>query len=459
MRQPLRQGLWIVALAIALHPLEARGGSGPGKNIWPARGQLDVSLYEKAMRIQSRMWWHLSPEGLLVETHRRGATREQLSHDAAKLGDAAIWTGCYAAAQACRWHVTRDPDAMAQLRVLAKGLRNLSDVTGVRGRIVRSLGRPIAGERRHPEAIPSRAMRGVIFRPDVSRDQLAGITIGWYFIWKYADTAPDLKALASESMAHIARRLAMDDFWLRDWKGGKTKHGELTAKVPLLPVGKNGSWASIGLAAVLAAAEMNYPAPDLLNLANRLDRENWDEAISSQNTFFASLITNSNVNMTALSLLVIAKGKHPNAVHRARMGMGALRNATRGWWNAGICACWLLGGLGQDRTAILGEIRATLHAMPEDEIPIHPVQRWEDGKIVPIQLRTRVSGWAWKEDPRRAYVPLEGAKEHPRLTHTRADWLFGYWLARAAGALRPKAGPGADPTAHHCPMHYPPWMP
>lgn len=162
--------------------------------------------------------------------------------------------------------------------------------------------------------------------------------------------------------------------------------------------------------------------------------------------------------MTALSLLVLARGKHPNAVVRARLGMRALRNATRGWWNAGICSCWLLGGIGAEQTAILGEIRATLHAMPEQEVPLHPVQTWVEESIVPIQFRARVSGWAWKEDPRRRFVPIQGAREHPRKTNTRADFLFAYWLARAAGMLAPKVGPGANPTAHACAVELPPWM-
>ena len=110
----------------------AKGGPGPGKPIWPKKGQLDKHLWTKAMSIQSRMWHHLSPEGVLVVRHRRGASAADLSHDALDMADAAVWTGCYAAAQVCRWRVTRDPDALAQVRHLAKGMAALSTVTGGR---------------------------------------------------------------------------------------------------------------------------------------------------------------------------------------------------------------------------------------------------------------------------------------------------------------------------------------
>lgn len=434
------------------------GGPRPGQPLWPPKGATDAQLYEKAMRIQSRMWWHLSPEGLLVEVHARDADAARLSHDAINLGDAAIWTGCYAASQVFRWRVTRDPDALAQVRHLAQGLVWLSEVAGGKGRLARSAGRPLKGARLHPEAVRSPKHRGMLFRPDVSRDQLAGVTLGWYCIGRFMDDQPDLQALAARQLSAIARRLFWDGMWLRDWNGKKTKHGELRMDVQYVPFAKNGSYAAIGLATIFAADELNPRHRQIRPMAQELDGKGWDDALSSQNTWLGAILSPSNVNMTTLSLFVLSQGLHRNARYRAAMGLRALRQRTIGWWNAGFCACFLRSGAFRDQTRqLLGEIRATLHAMPEQEVPLVPTQSWREDRIVPIQHRTLNSGWAWKEDVRRMHVPRKGARPHPRVTHTRADWLFAYWFARDAGALRPRVGPGAEPTAHRCPVDLPPW--
>jgi hypothetical protein len=51
--------------------------------------------------------------------------------------------------------------------------------------------------------------------------------------------------------------------------------------------------------------------------------------------------------------------------------------------------------------------------------------------------------WAWKNDPFRAEWGVERATPSREKTYTRADWLFAYWLARAAGALDPGPAAGA----------------
>ena len=47
----------------------------------------------------------------------------------------------------------------------------------------------------------------------------------------------------------------------------------------------------------------------------------------------------------------------------------------------------------------------------------------------------------WKADPWREEVDLEVAVPSRMTTYTRADWLFAYWLARAAGELDPGSAP------------------
>ena len=447
----------LLALLLLASPVDARQyGPGPQKPIWPKPDKTDAMLYAKAVKLQSQMWRHLSPEGLLIIRHRRGADGADLSHDALDRSDAAMWTGCYAAAQACRWRVTRDPDALDQVRYLARGLQALSDVTGVRGAFGRNVGRPQrqpAGEK----TIASPTGNGQWFRPDVSRDQLAGVVLGWYLIGRSMED-PQLRALAADQLAGIAIKLYEDKMWLRDYLGHKTKFGELRADVEFLPFTKNGPLAAIGFAAILAAAELNPQDARLRAMLARLDKEGWDEAIPDQHTFVADLVQSSNVNMVTCSLLSITMSLEGGGryAHYARKAMRTLRAATVGWWNAGICACYLMGGVERGRDALLGEVRATLHCLPDEEQPRRLVREWHDRKVAPIWMR-QVSSWYWTNDVTWHHEWAPAPELGPSVIWTGADWLFAYWIARAAGELTPQVGPGADPRAHAIAAERPPW--
>ena len=438
----------------------ADGGPGPGKPIWPRKGQLDKHLWTKAMSIQSRMWEHLSPEGLLVVRHRRGASPADLSHDALDMPDAAMWTGCYAASQACRWAVTRDPDALAQVRHLAKGMVALQEVTGVRGRFARNVGVPqTANPGEKSQASPTGS--GYWMRDDTSRDQLVGMTLGWYFIGRFMED-PHLRATAARQLGDIARRLYTDGMWMRDSRGGKTKHGELRQDVQFLPMIQNGTLASIGYATVVAAAHLNPQDTYLQEIVSHLSREEWDEAVANQFTFFRGRVTSPNVNMCVISLMVLSMT--PNA--RTKLGrwigkgMRALRKATVGWWNAGFCSCFLMAGAMPEQTRfLLGETRATLHGMPEREEPRILLQNYRGRSPAPIWQR-QPSSWYWTNDVAWFHI----WKPDPEGTlggvyWTGADYLFAYWIARKADQLIPVVGPGKEPHLHPCAMSYPRWMP
>ncbi|MHC5012333.1 MAG: hypothetical protein ACYTG6_15545, partial [Planctomycetota bacterium] len=385
---------------------------------------------------------------------RRHANAAELSHDAIVDRDTAIFTGCYAAAQACRWHVTRDPDALTQVRHLARGLEVLSTVTGQPGCLARSVGRPLPGETVEG-AWPSPTGSGLWFKGDVSRDQLAGVTLGWALIAAYVEDEA-LRAKAAEQMAAIARRLASGGMWLRDVDGRPTTYGELRPDVEHLPFGRNGPLAAIGLATMVVAAQLNPADGHLQTAVWRMDREGWDEALEDQYTFLPDLINSSNVHMVKLALLCLALYPHAKAAHYAKKGLRSLRAATVGWWNAGICACDLLAGIPEGRRSLKGEIRATLHALPAREEPRTLVQAYRGDTAAPIWQR-QVSSWYWTNNVRWFHIWRPGGELPATVYWTGADWLFAYWLARAAGELRPRVGPGSQPMHHRCPVELPPW--
>jgi hypothetical protein len=456
----LRTRTAVAAALLALLPVGTtsarQGGIGPGQPIRQLPGQFDSGLYDKAIRIQKRMWWHISPEGVLVYIHRLGADPARLSADATLLSDVAIWTGCYAASQACRWAVTKDPDALAQCRVLAHGLAALTEVTGVHGALARNVGRPIPGEPPGEKVEPSPRNDGLWFRGDVSRDQLAGWTLGWAALYRFVED-DEIRALAKRHLGAVASKLYFDDkMWLRDPRGHRTEYGELRTDVKWFPVLKNGPLAAIGLAPILVGAAI-APDSSLPQAESRLRRDGWYAALPEQHTFLSPLVNASNVNMANLALLTIALYGGPDDHSRARRGLDALREATVGWWNAGFCACQLLGGVWKDRDNILGETRRVLHDMTELEVP-PGAEGIQDLDRITTVAEKGPQGWTWADNVRRLRTWSPWPDGVPRTTTTRADWLFAYWLARAAGELQPRVGPGADPMASRIEPDLPPWM-
>lgn len=427
-------GLLLVA------PLAADGRTwrGPGRPVPAPAGRTDAELLPKALRLEARMDAHLSPEGLLAYEHQVGADAARLSHDVLALSDAAIWTGCYAAAEACRWHVSRDPEALRRARVLARGLALLSAASGRPGGLVRNVGRPLPGSPPAERSEPSPLGQGYWCRGDPSRDQLAGVTLGWAALGRFVDD-PEVARLAREQIGAIARRLVVDGMWLRDVRGAKSEHGELRADVEGAWWLRNGRLAAIGLAPVVVARRLDPAAADVEVMAQRLRHLGWVKALPEQFTWLRDLQNTSDVQMSCLALTALFLCGDRDVADAARSGLGRLSAASVGWWNGGVLALGLLGGLWDERPRVLDELRAVLHAMPEDEVPFARVVERREERIPTIVERGN-SHWSWK-DHLGLFREVPPGTPRSTTTYTRADWLFAYWLARAAGGLDP--GPSA----------------
>lgn len=431
--RPVRRAAVLVGLALLV-------AAGPRAAAAPSGDPRDAMLLARAERVGRNVATrHLTPEGLLAYAHRHGATGAQLSHDALKMADTGIWSGCYAASLACRYAVTRDPEALALCRRLAAGLDLLSTATGVEGAISRAAGRPIPGEALPDAVKPSPLGGGLAYREDPSRDTLAGVVLGWTCLARFVDD-PEVRAYAGRNLGAIARRLFQGGMRLRDVDGRTTEHGALDRKVALFV--DNGSHAAIGAATVLSALRWSGDR-DLAVAWSRLCDDGWDDAVDAQHTWVGGkALSASNVNMAHLALLVLALEDTGKAKRNAMEALREFRRATRGWHNGGYLACALLAGVQVDRGAMVEELRATLLAMPATEVPWVGGQPVERGKPVPLERRP-VSVWTWKQDPDRELLAMPGMRPDPERTFTRADFLFAYWLARAAGVLDPAPAPAS----------------
>ena len=397
----------------------------------------DRLLLERALRIgRSVSARHTTPEGLLSYIHRRDATPEQLSADALTKADVGIWTGCYAASLACRYAVTKDPAALAEARRIAAGLDLLSGgATGVEGCICRSVGRPIPGEGLGTGSVTSPLGGAYHFRCDPSRDTLSGIVVGWALLARYVDD-PEVQGTARRNLLAIARRLWQGGMSVRDANGRVTKYGKLEPKVAL-GLFENGEHASIGLAAIVEGAKWN-DAQDLWDAWKRLDKKGWVDALDAQWTFLGDTVSSaSDRNMIHLALLCLALDAQGKPQRYAMAALRDLRRSTRGWQNGAYLACALLAGQQVGRAETVEELRATLLGMPADEVPRVGTSKVERDRPVPIERRPN-GEWLWKSSSFYEEVGRETSAPDPSRTFTRADYLFAYWLARAAGELDPR---------------------
>lgn len=419
--------LWLACVSVVAVPRPAAGAPAPSD-------PRDRLLLERAQRVgRNTAERHLSPEGLLAYVHRHGATPAQLSADALKLADTGIWSGCYAASLACRYAVTRDAESLALVRRLAAGLDLLSRATGVEGCLSRAVGRPIPGEDPGKDTRPSPLGGGLRFRDDPSRDTLSGVVLGWTLLARLVDD-PEVRETASRNLGAIARRLAKGGMKLRDVDGKVTKHGLLEPRSGL--VFENGVYSAIGCAAILAGRRY-APGDDLERAWRRLEKDGWVDALDAQHTWIdTQALDASNVQMTHLALTVVALEGTGRARSNAMRGLRELRRKTKGWQNGAVLALFLLAGGDYDRADAAAELRSTLLAMRPEEVEWKGTTVATQRGLVPIERRP-VATWMWKEDSNEEEMGWEYAVPHPDRTVTRADWLFAYWLGRAAGALAP----------------------
>ena len=431
---PLLAGICLRAAA------PAAAGAGPFD-------ERDRLLLDRALRIgRTTSARHVSPEGLLAYEHPRDAGPEALSKAALQHADTGIWSGCYAASVACRYAVTRDPAALGEARRVAAGLDLLSRATGVEGCVSRAVGRVPPEELKGPH-VASPSIPGLAYREDPSRDTLSGIVLGWDCLARFVDD-PEVHEAAARNLGAIARRLVAGGMQIRDTDGKVTTHGKLEPTMALGLVGV-GEHAAIGLAAVRAGLKWSG-GQDLLDAWRKLDKKGWVDAIDDQNTWIKAVHnTASDWNMIYMALVVIALDDDGKANRRAMAALRDLRRSSKGWQNGSYLACALLAGQQVGRDETVAELRQTLLDMPAASGPFVGTRVVTRSSLVPIERRP-VNVWQWKQKPFREELDRETAVEDPANTYTRADYLFAYWLARAAGELdpvprAPRPSPGEGP--------------
>src|SRR5579883_3329865 len=115
-------------------------------------------------------------------------------------GDSALWTGAYLAAEAFRYNVTQDPDALNNVKRALAGLKALADVTGD-NRLARCM---VPADSPYAAAISSEEAHNTIHQnppwiwvDNTSRDQIVGAFFGLGAAFDLVDDA-DVKSGISD---------------------------------------------------------------------------------------------------------------------------------------------------------------------------------------------------------------------------------------------------------------------
>ncbi len=141
-------------------------------------------------------------------------------------GDSALWTAFYLAAEAFRWHATRDPEALKRAGMAMAGLEELVNVTGTDtlARVaVPAAAESAAGmlrEEEHNGVYPGR-LDGAAWKwvGGTSRDQYLGVFFGLEAASEMLDDAA-LRERARRLCARLMRRLLRDGWKIRMPDGG-----------------------------------------------------------------------------------------------------------------------------------------------------------------------------------------------------------------------------------------------
>ena len=256
--------------------------------------------------------------------------------------------------------------------------------------------------------------------------------------------------MEDEELRNLARRCLgqLCDHWrrngmkLKDHRGKTTEHGNHEKSVFGLGLFDKGMTAANGFCAFVVADALQA-TPRSRKQLRRLEKKGWREALAAMWTGLRVHMSASNSNMGMCALTAIRLWSTDKKTRKySKEGCIAIRRSSVGWWNAGLCACALLGDINFDESRIVPEIQVTLHMMYERERPYRKRRKQWTSRYRPATIRERgVTDWSWKSKVDQMRIPDVSSGLDDK-TYTRADWLFAYWATRAAGYLRPKTGRG-----------------
>jgi len=227
--------VWLALAAGCSSRSEATdGGQDGGQEYdWPSCEEVEAepSLAEKAAYFdQVAREQHLSGDGLLrnLTLTEDLQSIEKYHH----VENTILWSGIYLGSQALRYAVTGDSRTLENAETVVAALRQLTNVTGVRGLYGRSFARPGVKYNYDGSGTVSwtdstaAGYEGWSFRNDVSKDGYDGLIFGYALAMEHFED-PALLDDIRQLLAEIGEHLMQNGLNIIDTDGEVTEHGAL----------------------------------------------------------------------------------------------------------------------------------------------------------------------------------------------------------------------------------------
>ena len=434
------------------------------------------SLAEKAQFLDDLVVQQHLPDNLLrtVILDDQGQPKVWLS-----LPSTGLWTASYMASQSLRYAATGDPQAQENAAMAARGLHDLTMVTGVPGLYGRSYQKPgiaysgdVSGS---PSWVASDApgYEGWYWNHDVSKDTMDGLMFGYSVALEFLDDEETLDLIRLDITAFIDH-LVGNGLQIIDHTGEVTEHGRLYHSAMDDFPGFNAILVASWIRVVLT--ETQDPELEHFYYDCLMRRGDWSDCPDIEVLDIGSYINSIEKAMSLYMADCQTNYDHFEMVFHAtypllrreddpelaaRLAV-VLENLI---WNHNDPALdppvhvsthsfytFLYGALSPPSSddpiwmAAANDAVCTLYRLPQDRhqyaVPAGTQEtaclnrhgRPNAADIIPLEERI-YDNFIWRLDP---YEIPEGITEVPGLVHSPDDYLVAYWLGRYYGFINDK---------------------
>lgn len=445
---------------------------------WPTcpTGNPGPSLAAKAAYLDQLMVTQHLADGLL-----RTVTLDDDGQVTARhhLPSSGLWTAMYLASQSVRYAVTGDPVAQQNAGLAARGLHDLTAVTGIPGLYGRAYARPdfeyAYDVTESPAWVASDApgYQGWYWNHDVSKDTMDGIAFGYSVAMEHLDDAATLDLIRTDFKA-FSDHLVGNGLQIIDHTGEVTEHGRLYYSAMDDFPGFNALLVAGWLRPILAAVpdpDLEYfyynclmrmgptqdcPDIEVVDLGSYMDaiemalslymdscQTNYDHFDMVMHALYPLLRYETDPELVVRLQKVLAKGVWEPADPTLDP---PLHQSTHSLY------IYLYGGLAQPAVddaifrSALEDAACSMVALPQHRAQHEVFDGTQEGVCSnrfgkpnaahPIPLLERnFDNYVWRFDP---YEVPQAQPGNPLLIHSAEDYLLAYWMGRYHGYISPE---------------------
>lgn len=445
---------------------------------WPTCPQYAAErtpLHEKIRHLDERTRARHLDDGLL-RTLREDEDGQVVAYD--HVPSTGLWTGMYLASQALRYAVTGEAEAAENAARAARGLHDLSAVTGAPGLYGRAYHRPDftytwdVSDSEAWTASPTPGYEGWYYNHDVSKDSLDGIIFGYAVALEHLDDPEVLAAMRADVVAFV-ERFVDHGLQIVEIDGQVTEHGRLYySAMDDLP-GFNAllalSFIRVGIDAGARPDLVRLYEDCLLRLGDQgdcppIDTLDWGSYLDAVLEWPGLYLPNCDTSYDHFDMLLQAiypllrRETHPElrprlleALHNMWQPLDPdmappLHASTHSLY---IYMYAMLADAQPGDPVLMQAMEdaaCTLYRLPDERRDVdvaagtqetaclNRLDRPNAAEVIPVEER-RIDNYLWRLDPYEIPEPHVGVVGQ---IHSSEDLILAYWLGRYAGYLTPE---------------------